>query len=104
MSNDEKTPEEVEEAQDATLLPPREVMSLLNPAPGADGIASLGGLGGADGSPMSGIAPTTADSAGSTADHAQTLAAPHEASDGAHVSDQPQSLSSSSSDSASSQT
>jgi hypothetical protein len=95
MADDQKQPEDGE----ATLLPPREVMSLINPMPtggtgGADGLASLGPLVPGDSAPAgdtSGAAGGLADTAGSTASHAQTFVPPHDAS-GASVSDQPQNL------------
>jgi hypothetical protein len=91
-----------DERAEATLLPPREVMSILTD-PGAlgGGIGGLGGLPAA--TPTADPSAGTGDAAGSLAGHAQGLAdqQPH---DGATVSDQPQSLASESSKSASSTT
>jgi hypothetical protein len=93
---------EVEEPN-AELLPPREVMSLLNTDPTA--------YAGLLGDPTAGAAPapdTTAgagDLAGSAAGQAQHLADTHAASDGTQtVSDQPQDLTTDSTQTASSGT
>jgi hypothetical protein len=100
MSEDEH--DHVEESN-AELLPPREVMSLLNTDPSA-----YGGLVGDPTTAGSGAPDTTAggtDVAGSAVGQAQDLAANHPAGDGSeHVSDQPQTIPGDSTQTASSET
>jgi hypothetical protein len=91
------------EEPNAELLPPREVMSLLN----TDPMAYAGLLG----DPTSGVAPTpdtttgTGDLAGSAAGQAQHLADAQSAGDATqNVSDQPQTITTDSTQTASSGT
>jgi hypothetical protein len=92
MSEDEKDPE-------GQVLPARELMSLL--APGGSALPGLGGVLGAD---PTAAAPSPSDTpAGNPADLASHAADGH-ASDAPSVSDQPQSLDSSSTHTESSQT
>src|SRR4051812_47737205 len=105
MAKNKKTQQHDEQEHEATLLPNREVMSLINP--GADGLASLGPLGGGDAlptdptggsspmDPAGGASPTGGipDTAGTTADHAQSFVPAHStAPTDASASDQPQDL------------
>src|SRR3954468_11551141 len=98
MAKKKKTEQHDEQEHEATLLPDREVMSLINP--GASGIASLAPIGGADGMPMDpagGSSPAdpggVPDTAGTTADHAQSFIPAHStAPSDASASDQPQDL------------
>jgi hypothetical protein len=100
MPDDERN--DVEE-QNADLLPPREVMSLLNTDPSA-----YGGLMGdptATGPDASGTTAGASDVAGSAVGQANDLAAHHPSGDGSeHVSDQPQTIPGDSSQTASSET
>jgi hypothetical protein len=86
------------EKHEAAVLPPREVMSLISP--GATSVPGLGGLLGSD--PTAAAAPTsgTTDLASGLAQHA----ADGQQADSPTVSDQPQSLSTETSQTASSET
>ena len=100
---DEKHTDEEIAAEDAELLPQREVMSLLNTDPSAYtgllGDPTAAGTGGAD--PSAGAA----DAAGSAAGSAQGFADAQAAGDGTEtVSDQPQAITTDSSQTASSET
>jgi hypothetical protein len=85
--------DENDDVKEAKLLPPRELMSLIDP----------GALPGVGGLPAVDPAPAT-DTAGHEVGHAQTLAGDQAAGQPATVSDQPQSVAGTSSDSASSTT
>lgn len=103
MAEDERRQEE----ENAELLPPREVMSLLNTDPSA--YAGLLGdpTGAAAPSPDAGTASPdpTAGIAGSAMSQAQGLAGAHAAGDGTQdVSDQPQTITTDTTDTASSET
>jgi hypothetical protein len=102
MSDDTKKSDLDDPQAEASLLPPREVMSVLSDP---TALGSISGIGGLPATAPAGPDPAagTGDAAGSLAGHAQGLAdqQPH---DGGTVSDQPQSLSSESSKSAASQT
>jgi hypothetical protein len=96
VNDDERDPE-------GTVLPPREVMSLISP--GSASVPGLGGLLGGDptaGAPEPGATP--AAGAGDLASGAARHAADGQQAEAPSVSDQPQSLESSSSRTASSQT
>jgi hypothetical protein len=84
------------ENHEADVLPPREVMSLISP--GATSVPGLGGLLGADPTAAAPPAGGTADLASGAAHHA----ADGQSSGSPTVSDQPQSLSTESSHTASS--
>ena len=88
-----------EEKHEAAVLPPREVMSLISP--GAASVPGLAGLLGSDPTAAA-AAPTsgTTDLAGGAAQHA----ADGQQADSPTVSDQPQSLSTESTHTASSET
>ena len=95
------------EQHEAAVLPPREVMSLISP--GATSVPGLGGLLGADPTAVDPTAtdPTAAAPTSGTTDLASGAAqhaADGQQADAPTVSDQPQSLSSQSTDTASSET
>jgi hypothetical protein len=101
MTDDQK-PEPVEE-HDGELLPPREVLSVLNTDPSAYAglLADPTSAGTAGPDPAAGAT----DTAGSTADSAHSLADAQSAADGTQtVSDQPQTITTDSTETASSQT
>jgi hypothetical protein len=99
---DERKPEEIDE-QDGELLPPREVLSVLNTDPSA--YAGLLGDPAAAGTASPDSAAGATDTASSTADSAHSLADAQSAADGAQtVSDQPQTITTDSTETASSQT
>jgi hypothetical protein len=99
-NNDERN--EAEE-QNAELLPPREVMSLLNTDPSA--YAGLLGDPTAAGTASPDSTAGATDAAGSTAGTAQDLADAQAAGDSAqHFSDQPSTISTDSTQTASSET
>jgi hypothetical protein len=100
MAEDERNEEEEPNAE---LLPPREVMSLLNTDPSA----YTGLLGDPTAAGTAAPDPTagTTDAAGSTAGTAHDLADAQAAGDNAqHVSDQPQTITTDSTQTASSET
>ena len=104
MAEDERTEEETE---NAALLPPREVMSLLNTDPSA--YAGLLGDPTAAGTATPDAGTTSADPtagmAGSAMGQAQDLAGAHAAGDATqNVTDQPQTLTTDATDTASSET
>jgi hypothetical protein len=90
------------DVRDPELLPPREALTLLNTDPSAYA-GGLGGLLPADGGsdPSAGGADAATSAAGSTHDLADAQAS---GSDGATVSDQPQTVTTDSTQTASSQT
>jgi hypothetical protein len=92
---------------DADLLPPREVMSLLTDPTSSLGSLGAGGLPGADGiAPTGGADPTggAGDAGTQAAAHAQQLASAQQGTESPTVSDQPQTLPPESSDTSSSAT
>jgi hypothetical protein len=92
-----------EEEQNAELLPPREVMSLLNTDPSA--YAGLLGDPTATGTASPDTTAGAADTAGSSVGQAHDLADAHAAGDGTQtVSDQPQTVTADSTETASSET
>jgi len=97
---DENDNGQPDEKHDASVLPPREVMSLISP--GSTSVPGLGGLLGAD--PTTPAAGTPAAGAGDLASGAAQHAADGQHPDQPSVSDQPQSTSSSSMHTASSET
>jgi hypothetical protein len=107
--SDENERDEPDEKHEATVLPSREVMSLISP--GSTSVPGLGGLLGSDPTAGAGAPDPTAGAGGTPAAGAGDLAsgtAQHVAdgqqADQPSVSDQPQSISSSSTESASSET
>jgi hypothetical protein len=102
MAEDERP----EQEENAELLPPREVMSLLNTDPSAYA-GLLGDPTAAGATPDAGATSgdPTAGLAGSTLSQAQGLAGAHAAGDGTqNVTDQPQTLTTDTTDTASSET
>jgi len=100
-----KENKEQHDEHEASVLPAREVMSLISP--GATSVPGLGGLLGGDPTAAGGtVDPSTAPGAGvgDLATGAAQHAADGQQADQPSISDQPQSLSTSSTDSASSQT
>jgi hypothetical protein len=100
MAEDERNEQEEPNAE---LLPPREVMSLLNTDPSA--YTGLLGDPTATGTPSPDTTAGTADAAGSAVGQAHDLADAQAAGDGTQtVSDQPQTISTDSTETASSET
>jgi hypothetical protein len=97
MTDKPRKPEDDEQAKDAKLLPPRELMSLIDPNP-------LQPIGGMPTGAMPNTDPGVIQPAGDAAGHAQTLAHDQAAPGPATVSDQPQSVDGTSTTSSSSET